>query len=299
MTRELRHTKGFRSRALGTRALGTLLLALPLSGIAFQLSPAQAQPTPPTSPKKKFKPLSAEQKAAVTEAMVISQATQVGKSVVDLKMDGASLDQVIARVKGLLPDSPLPVEVRGARPVKVSFDLKQAQVGTVLGNVACLAGCRLWVVSTGFLIAPRSQLTEAERADMNEGQVGEWLANRDAGDPDGGNNGWSARSTRDRLLARTVAQEVTGGTDPAALPVVNMKMAFGDFSPGSQGMLQQLVDSSRGLVRSGGSMISPVHLTPSSPISIDTSKPGWITIQYGDTLSDSHAGAGSIGLLIQ
>lgn len=301
MKKELRHSKQVRSRAIGT-----LLLALPFGGLALPLSPAQAQPAAPA--KKNFKPLSAEQKAEVAKAMTISLVTQVGKSVVALKMDGASLEQVIARVKEMSPGQPVPVEVRGARPVKVSFDLKQARVGTVLSNVACLAGCRLWVVGTGFLIAPKSLLTEAELADMKAGQVGEWRANADAGDPDGGNNGWSTSSTRDRLLARTIGQEVTGGADAAALPAMKVKMTFGDFSPASQGALQQLAASATApgpgqVIHVGGAPIGyvspPIRLVPTSPISIDTSKPGWLDIVITNNPSDPGGTQASIGILIR
>lgn len=295
MKRDIRHPN-FRSRAVGT-----LLLALPFGGLALPLSLAQAQPAPPTAAKKKFKPLSPAQKADIARVMTIAQATQVGTTVVDFKMENASLDQVIARIKTLLPDQPVAIEVRGARPIKVSFDLKETRVGTVLNNVAGLAGCRLWVVGTGFLIAPKIQLTEGEVADMKaeQAQGGEWTANVDAGDPAGGNNGWSSASIRDKILARTVAQEISGGDDPKALPAVKVKMTFADFSPNAQGILQQLADSATALAQSPSHMTPPIRLSPLSPISIDTSQPGWVTIGIDRGLSDDGATAASLGISIR
>ena len=256
---------------------------------------------PPTPAKKNFKPLSSAQKADIARVTTVAQATQLGITVTDFKMENASLDQVIARIKKMFPDQHVPIEVRGAQPIKVSFDLKATRVGTVLNNVAGLAGCRLWVVGTGFLISPKAQLTEGELADMKaeQAQAGEWTANADASDPDGGNNGFSSSSIRNRILARTIAQEVTGGTDPAALPVVKAKLAFGDFSPEAQGILQQLANSAVNDARASNPAVAPMQLSPLSPISIDTSQPGWITIGIDRSLSDDDATVASIGISIR
>jgi len=289
----------FLSQHRNVRAVGTLLLTLPLVGIALPLPLAQSQPAPTLPAKKSFKPPSAEQKAAVAKAMTIAQGARAAKNVVDFKMENASLDQVIARVKEMLPGQPVSVEVRGAQPVKVSFDLKNTRVGNVLSNVAALAGCRLWVVSSGLLIAPKAQLTQAELADMKAGQAGEWALDLNAVGRDGGERGWSSATVRDRLLARAIGQEVTGGDDPTALPAVKANMTFGEFSPSSQMMLQQIADSAIDDTRVTDPGIAPIRLSSSSLVSIDTSRPGWLHIGLHNGPSDPGPMGAGIGISIR
>ena len=111
------------------RLLGLFLLALPLSGIAFQPPAAHAQPVPALPAKKSLKPLSTEQKAAIAKVLEISRQEEMCKSRIDLKVENATLEDVTTRIKALLPARSVPIVVRGASPVRVGFDLKDTSTG--------------------------------------------------------------------------------------------------------------------------------------------------------------------------
>ncbi|RYG65953.1 hypothetical protein EON80_16365 [bacterium] len=83
MSFHLQVSKRFRCRAIG------ILLALPLSGIALQSSPVQAQAVPARSAKKTSEPLSAAQKPDVKSSPVKSNRSGIYQFVYDEK--GASI----------------------------------------------------------------------------------------------------------------------------------------------------------------------------------------------------------------
>ncbi len=260
------------------RALGTLLLALPLSGIAFQLPSAQAQPAL-IQPAKKS-PLSPEQKATVNKLLAVLQQARVCKLPIDLKVENATLEEVTNRIKTMLPSQAITIEVRSAKPVQMGFDLKSTRVGDVLDHVAALAGCRLFVLSDRLLIAPSSLLTEAELRDIRQKRGGEWAKSTESGA-----SGWSAKIQATELFTRAVAQEATGSTAKPLPPGV-MKTTFGSFSPDSQAMLQEMASWSSGGVGQPTPDAPPFHLSAESPVSVDTSKPNTIDITFSRGISD-------------
>lgn len=257
------------------RALSTLLLALPLTGIAFQLPGAQAQPAL-TQPAKKS-PMTPEQKAAVTKILALSRQSNVCKSVIDLKVENATLPDVVERIKATLPGQAVAVEVRGANPVRVSFDMKSGKVGDVLDHVAALAGCKLFILSGGLLIAPPSSLTGAERFDIKQSQGGEWAKSTESG-----GSGWSYKSAVSKFFTRAVAQEATG-SDAQSLHAGVVKTTFGSFSPEAQAMLQEMASWASG---GANPSAAPFHLGPDSPVSVDTSESNTIDITFGRGPSD-------------
>ncbi|RYG55191.1 hypothetical protein EON80_30985, partial [bacterium] len=146
MSFHLQVPKRFRCRAIGT------LLALPLSGIALQSSPVQAQVAPARPAKKTL--LSAEQKVAVEKFLAVAGQEKFCKKTIDFKIENASLEDIIASIKRIAPGENVAIEIRGARPLQLSFDLKQEKTGNLLNNVAALAGCKLFLRPEGLLIAP-------------------------------------------------------------------------------------------------------------------------------------------------
>jgi len=232
----------------------------------------QAQPAL-TQPAKKS-PMTPEQKATVTKILALSRQSNVCKSVIDLKVENATLEDVVNRVKTMLPGQAVTVEVRGANPVRVGFDLKGSKVGDVLDHVAALAGCKLFVLSGGLLIVPPSQLTEAERADVRQYQGGEWAKSTEAG-----GSSWSVRNQESDLFTHAIAQEATG-SNASPLPAGVIKTTFGNFSPEAQTMLQELATWSAESVHLLNPSVAPLHLSVGSLISIDSSQPNSIFITF-------------------
>lgn len=263
------------------RATGILLLALPLSVSAPQLPVAQAQPalTPPTP--KTFKPLPPEQKAQVQKLLALSRQENICKSLLDLKMQNATLQEVATRIKGMLQGQAVAIEVRGASPVRLGFELKQVAVGDVLSHVAALAGCKLFVLSSGLLLTPSSQLTEAERLDMEQRRGGEWSKSSASG-----GYGWSARNEQSTFFTRAIAQEATG-SDAKPLPATVVKTTFGSFSPESQIMLQEMVSWMNEEDRITHPKVAPLYLNAASPVTVDTSNPRGISVLFGRGESDA------------
>ena len=238
--------------------------------------------------RKAPKPLSAEQKLLVNKLLKVSQQQRICKSRIDLKVENETLEQVAADIKKSFPDQDLSIQVRGATPVRVSFDLKDTPVGDVLGNVAALAGCKLWLTGSGFLIAPSTQLTDVEQQDVKQSQAGEWGQSVAAG-----GMGWNVNNVLSPLFAKAVAQEITG-TDVLPFPATTVKTTFGAVSPETQALLQQLVSGAIEDMRRSDPRVSPLLLSPNSPISVNTSDPKWVKISFAGVDSDKSGGVANI-----
>ena len=244
-----------------------------------------------------------DQKGTLNKIAVIAQATNVCGNTVDLKMENASLQDVVARIKQMLPNQAVRIEVRGDSPVRVSFDFKGINVGNLLTPVAGLAGCKLYVFGSGLLIAPPSQLTKGERLDFDQIHGGEWAENVDSGQNDDAirnadglkMGGWDVQVEAQRLFSKAIAQEITG-SDAKVQPPVSVKTRFGNFSPDGQAMLQQIADWSREAIRVDLPGASFLHLTSNSPIEVDTSSPEKISIGISAGESDSKDGGMTIDI---
>ncbi len=244
-----------------------------------------------------------DQEASLAKIAVIAQAASVCGNAIDLKMENATLQDVIAGIKQRLPNHTINLEVRGDSPVRVGFDFKGVNVGNLLTPVAALAGCKLYVLHSGLLIAPPSQLTEDERLDIRKVGGGEWALNIESGVHDDAIRnadglrmiGWDIQREANRLFSRAIAQEVTG-SDAKILPSVSAKTTFGNFSPDSQAMLQQMAD----WVRESSRTVYPnapfLHLIPDSRISISTSNPEKISITIDGGQSDPNDGGMAIDI---
>lgn len=218
------------------------------------------------------------------------------KRPITLKVTNATLEDVIAKARIAFP-AKTRIEVRDARPVHVSFDLKATTAGEALQSVGALAGCKVWLFDDHLLISPLESLIPSENKDVDEQTGGEWGRSVAAG-----GSGWSAQikgvSTlldamvkvfdQRRLLTNAVATPVltTQNTGPAATSQTQGNTAseagkspqpkptvvtLGELSPDAQAVLTQLVawqnESSR-----RNPMYQPIILAPDTKITFDESQ---------------------------
>ena len=275
------------SRRARWRTLGSLMLVLPVLGCTLQLSPAQAQPQVAKLPASNLSP---DQKAAVEKMLAIAQQEELCKTRLDLKLDNATLDDVIQSIKTALPGQKVVVNVRDASPVRLSFDLKQAPVSDILQSAAALAGGQLWVMEDGLLIARPLSLSEGEQAAIKKGRSGQWLKSTEAG-----GSGWSNSAIGEQMFATAIAQEVKNGEFKTEA-TGEVKTVFGNFSPDAQRMLQQLATWARDDTRTTRPNAPAFILGANSPITVDTSNPKKISIQLQGNASDPAIGAMSMGI---
>lgn len=275
------HLSGDRSsRRTARRAFGALLLALPLYGLAFQLTPAHAQPTPKVSNTFQPATLSLTQNAEIERVMSIERYENFCKNALDLKLEDATIEDAITRIKTAFPGQKVEIRQRDARPLKFSLDLKETTVGTVLNGVASLADCKLWIFPDGLLIAPPGKLNTVERELVDQSLAGDWsqISENNA-------QGWSNHSEGQRAFANVIAQEVKlNNAMPQDGP---LKTTFGQFSPQGQKALQQLVTLARSDTIRYMPGALPFILGPDSPIKVDLSRPRFIAIDFDKSASDS------------
>lgn len=257
-------------KSIRRHASGALLLTLLSCGLALQVTTAHAQPTPNAVTTFKPASLSPDQQSELEQVLSISQYEEFCKSALDLKLDDATIEEMITRIKATFPSKKVEIRQRDARPLKVSIDLKETTVGTVLQSVAALADCQLWVFPDGLLIAPPGQLNAAEKKLVALRQAGEWPQSVEAG-----GHGWSNRTNTQKALALVVAEEVKANNlTPDATG--NAKAKFGNFSPQAQKALQQLAT---------WGYTEPFVLAPDSPIEVNLNDPNWVRIDFSSGAS--------------
>ena len=274
------------------RAFGTLLLALPLCGIALQLPSAQAQPAPNLPNGPAAAALSPQQKSEIERVMSISHNEDVCKLALDLKLKNASIEEVTARIKATFPNQQIEIRQRDARPLKVSLDLKETTVGSVLTGVAALSDCRLWVLPDSLLIAPPGKLSTIEHEMVKQRMAGEWAQSFQAG-----GHGWSNETFGEKVFAQVVAQEVKA-SNKAPDAEGNIKSTFGQFSPEGQQALRQLANWTRGSTRRDHPNAPPFVFSSDSPITVTLTDPKWVNIRFDKGASDPYSGMIDMGILI-
>ena len=269
-------------------ASGTLLLALPLCGLVIQTKPVAAQPA--TNPPTSFQPapLTPEQTKAIDRISSISRYEEFCKMPLDLKLEDGTIDDAVKRIKAAFPTQRFEIRQRDARPLKLSLNLKETTVGSVLSGMAALADCRLWVMPDGLLIAPPAKLTKAEQELVGRMDAGEWTQSGENPENQradwGGNVSWSAETNGQMLMANIIADEIK------LLKVDGpVKTTFGQFSPQTQKALRQLVDWSNAGRAEGYPLMRPLLLSSDSPVKVSFTKPKWISIDLTKGASDPSA----------
>ena len=273
-----------------------LLLVAASAGATFGIPWALAQPALPAQPGFQLPPT---KKATFRRIVDLANMENVCKSSLDLQVKDATLDDVITRVKKVIPATTL-IEVRKARPVRVSFDLPGTTAGGVLGTVGSLAGCKLWVFDDRLLLAPSEELTAAEKADTEKMMGGEWSRNVAAG-----GSGWWARGNGQTQLLLAMAdvfnqQAAKAPATPGVMaqPLSNKPapavILFGDLSPDAQAIMHQLV----GWAFEGAHAQDPdarlMNLSSNTKIIFDKSHPPNIGLQAKND-GDSDAASPSVG----
>ena len=237
----------------------------------------RSRPRLTNSKRRRFRPnrtpkLSAYCRFRVTEEFC--------KNALDLKLENATVEDAIARIKAAFPSQQVEIRQRDTRPLQVSLDLKETTVGTVLTGVATLCDCKLWVFPDGLLIAPPGQLNPREKKLIELRQAGDWAQSAEVG-----GHGWSNSQNGQRALANIIAQEVKAN-DLKADATGQIKATFGAFSPQAQGALQQLVNWSTNDSRVVSPQMTDFILTADSPVLVNVTEPDWISIDVSGGASD-------------
>ncbi len=208
----------------------SLLAAFSVGVTQFGLtsSPACAQKATGNAPRRTTELKPDSETAAKSLARV--QQEDFCKMQVHLKVENATLRKIAAELEILLPKE-AQIEVRNANSAtQFTFDLAKGSVGEILQAAASLAQCKFYVLSDRLLIAPRDQLSPAERADAKE-----WAKNQAVI----GLGGWSARPIAERELSRAVFDELQ---QRRVAQGNNSPLRFGDLNNDSQQMIQSMVD---------------------------------------------------------
>ena len=216
--------------APGTQ-LGAIAAKMPAEAAAPQFS------IPPPEPKP--------QMADGEQLLALMHTQKVCETPLDLKVDGATLEDIAARVHEMLPAPAATIEVRGTRPVRLSFALQKSTVGEALSTAATVGGAQLWVFPNRLLLAPEKALSKEEQATLKQYKVGA------SGIGDNTPNASIVSFTEvRRVFSNLISDEVKAFPSAApanAAPVVGQepaplaKTTFSMLSPQAKEMLQQLV----------------------------------------------------------
>ena len=262
----------------GRRAVGIFLLALPLCGLAFQLTAAQAQPVPAPDALAGPNQITPQMKGDAAQVMSIARNMEICKYALDLKLEDATIEDAAERIKATFPDQNIVIRQRDARPLKVSLDLKETAIGSVLNAVATLTDCQLWVLPDGLLIAPPNKLDTLEKEIVKNGVAGAW------GSP------WTISSKGNTILIRAIAAEALGNK------IGSIKTTLDKFSPESRAMLQQVANwQGRSFARINR---PPLTLRPDSPVAVSITEADTIMLDINNG-SASHPRTGAISILIR
>jgi len=198
------------------------------------------------------------------------------------KENGASTLQIAEDVRAQLgPDAP-PIEVRGPEVNRSTFALEEAPLGVTLCAIAELANCRVWVFSNGIVIAPEIELSDEERSAVKAGRGGVW---DESSAVIGSTSSWGGREQINRIVVRVVGAEVQKhpappqpappAPDPSAPRVMThssndlsapFEVPFGELSPPSQKLLQELLDAQ---VKRNNPAAKPPTIAPENVVGFD------------------------------
>ncbi|RYX86272.1 hypothetical protein EON83_03345 [bacterium] len=207
-------------------------------------------------------PLSADQKAAVDKALACWEQAKICRVPIDLKMTDATLDAVLARIKQEPVAKNISIEVREPEATRLSFDLKRNKIGNVLDIVAGLAGCKLYLLQNGLLIAPESKLSTTELKDIKERKGGQWIKSSD-----GGLGQWRTWGPVSEVLFQAIAVDITG-KPVAQLPTGIINTTFDHFSLQSQQFLRTCADYFNEDNRYYSRDVAKVSLNDTSPVTV-------------------------------
>ncbi len=241
-------------------------------------------PFPISTPVPKPKP-----KMSDAQKLLAHFANQkVCQAPLDLSVQNATLEEIAARIQKRLVQPAPRIEVRGARPIRLSFALKNSTVGDALGSAATLAGARLWIFDDHLLLAPETALTTEERMAFTTGNGNQWKPSKGVAQL-----GFAFDSEVRRVFGNLIGDELRAGfasapatktspedkTSPGKATLA--KTVFSQLSPQAKEMLQLLVEQSNEFNASqraafGGSRgftVSSLTLSPDSIVELNSMDP--------------------------
>ena len=292
-------SKSQSSRCDWRPALGALLLALPLYGLVARPRLAEAQPATTAPPTFQPAPLTPEQTKAIDRIAAVVRCENLCRSSFDIKLENGTIDDAIARIKAAFPTQQVEIRQRDVRPLKLSLNLKDTNVGAVLSGMAALSNSVLWVMPDGLLIAPPAKLNQTERDLVGMMYAGAWTQSREnpinAGNVGNAAVSWTAQQDGEVLMANIIAAEVK------LLKVDGpVKATFGQFSPQAQKALQQLVAWTNDDVRNIPGQ--PLFLSFGSPVKVGFKvgfrESKWLTIDLTKGPSDPYASETYMNILL-
>ena len=207
--------------------------------------------------------LSSADQSALSVARRLTRFEELWSKPLAWKETNASTTQVAADVRRQLgPDAPS-IEVRAPILNHWTFAMKEAPLGATLCALALLANCQVWVFSDGLVIAPEEALSDDERAAIKARKGGAWeesVAN------EGSSYKWGGREQIEQVLVNIIGADIqahlaakglpapveapvapqnpavprTNSFD-ASKPTAPFELPFGELSPVSRQLLQELL----------------------------------------------------------
>ena len=213
-----------------------------LTGARASLAQTGA-PTPNSSPTGEM---------SIDEARSLAHNEALWNKALNWNEKNASLQTVVTHVRAALGQNAPPIEVRAPDVNRSTFTLAKAPIGTTLVSLAKLANCEVWVFVDGLVIAPKSALSNEERAAIQRHAGGDWTHSSFSG---GSSQGWSGRRQFESAATRTISTELKARraakdqADPVTVaPHKSMgenetapyELRFGELSTTTQRVLQEL-----------------------------------------------------------
>lgn len=228
------------SALVATSAL-TLLTVAPasISKVFAQpvATPAKtgAAPTPPVT--------SARDKAEMARVLGLLAQEELCKSPISVKVQNATLAQLVEQVKAALPDTQrikANIELRQAgepdndpiASARFSFGLKETSLGSILQSAAGLTGCKFLILPDRLLITQGQQATAEEQS-----QARSWAQNVASS-----GQGWSMAPEASGLMTRLVVAELQARAVTGEPNIPTTTMRFDQLQPELQQLMQSSVD---------------------------------------------------------
>lgn len=269
-----------------TRSFVRLLLmtaAMSLPYVTRAQTVAQA-PVPAT--------LSPTDQKALEDARALTRNETACKGALDWNETNASFSDIVAHIQTRLGVNAPPIEVRTTSALRATFTLTQAPLGMTLNSLARLASCRVWVFAGGIVVAPEAVLSDEEAAAVKRREGGDLMQSSVI---TGSSASWSGRNVQNRVALRIIGADVKahlaakGQTGPKPLPVPStstpptvqrdtlaapFELPFGELSPATQDLLQELLDAQVRSFPGSAAKDKPVpRLNPEVVVGFDDTQP--------------------------
>jgi hypothetical protein len=202
----------------------------------------------------------------INQALALTEQEEITRTPVSLRVTDATMETLVEQIQRAVP-SAKSIEVRKARPVRLSFDLQGVQVGHILQSAAGLAGCELHLLPGRLLVAPLSELSAEEATVRFQWRPGQKLYTIGP-----------LKSLYVQGLATDVRRHLEAAREPgAATPASGTAPAsgtvlFGSLGPELQGVIHRL---GRWSMYGAPGFVPRFAPTPDTKISLEPSAKGF------------------------